>query len=507
MGQVKSFNLIEEPWIICRTDDGTQKLSIRQVFDGSACPLAIVGDSPTQDYAVLRVLLAIFWRAHFHDLAPKLHSRRAQENFEWDEWFLRKREELTESNTDEIVLKYLSQWCHRFDLLDTEAPFMQVAGLHTSKNTTAKVSRIIPEAEDDYFTMRTGPGRETLEFDEAARWLVHVQAYDYSGIKSGLVGDPRVKGGRGYPIGMGWAGRTGGTVVRGRILLETLLLNSTPICISQGTESDQPVWERDPDTVAPQELNVAKPGDSVTLPKGPADLATWQSRRALLFHDGELVTAVLVGNGDRIPDAGKNVFGDPMTPYRYSPNQSKKDSPAYYPQPYDTQRMIWRSLDALIAVEGDPGFDSKLLPPKRPLNLENLARVIDREEVLDLQIVSMSYGPKGSTYGSTVSSSVGMPLDMLKNNKWGRAIRNDVRNSAAVTGKAAKALGVFAGNLHVAAGAEYEFGVDAAEQLFALLEPNFLVGCAGSSRGKWRPRLFTGKILLRTPRWELLRSC
>lgn len=33
MGQVKSFNLIEEPWIICRTDDGTQKLSIRQVFD------------------------------------------------------------------------------------------------------------------------------------------------------------------------------------------------------------------------------------------------------------------------------------------------------------------------------------------------------------------------------------------------------------------------------------------------------------------------------------------
>ncbi len=85
MGQVKSFNLIEEPWIICRTDDGTQKLSIRQVFDGSARPLAIVGDSPTQDYAVLRVLLAIFWRAHFHDLAPKLHSRRAQENFEWDE--------------------------------------------------------------------------------------------------------------------------------------------------------------------------------------------------------------------------------------------------------------------------------------------------------------------------------------------------------------------------------------------------------------------------------------
>ncbi|NYN06610.1 type I-E CRISPR-associated protein Cse1/CasA, partial [Salmonella enterica subsp. enterica serovar Typhimurium] len=74
-------------------------------------------------------------------------------------------------------------------------------------------------------------GRSKLSFAEAARWLVHTQAYDYSGIKPGVEGDPRVKGGKGYPIGTGWSGMTGGTVIRGTTLLETLLLNSTPEAI------------------------------------------------------------------------------------------------------------------------------------------------------------------------------------------------------------------------------------------------------------------------------------
>ncbi|MGC2927788.1 type I-E CRISPR-associated protein Cse1/CasA, partial [Enterococcus faecalis] len=80
-------------------------------------------------------------------------------------------------------------------------------------------------------------------------------------------------------------------------------------------------------------------------PQGPADLATWQSRRIRLMPEGDRVVGVIVCNGDKIPDAGANVLDDPMTPYRFSTNKSKKDHDVYYPRPYDVERTMWKALD------------------------------------------------------------------------------------------------------------------------------------------------------------------
>ena len=41
--------------------------------------------------------------------------------------------------------------------------------------------------------MRAEKTLKSLSYAEAARRLVTIQAYDYSGIKSGAVGDPRVR--------------------------------------------------------------------------------------------------------------------------------------------------------------------------------------------------------------------------------------------------------------------------------------------------------------------------
>lgn len=474
----QSFNLLDEPWIICTTYDGSATLSIREIFDGSATPVAVLGDSPTQDYAVLRLLLAIFWRAHHQSVTQLLSTKAGRQDFRWEDWFVDKRQALLNDGRDQTVLDYLTQYESRFDLLHEETPFMQVAGLHTKKGTKSEVSRIVPDAEHDYFTMRTHDGRSQLSFAEAARWLVHAQAYDYSGIKSGAEGDPRVKGGRGYPIGTGWSGMTGGTVIRGTTLLETLLLNSTPEAIYVKNADDHPVWEREPDT--PSQRNdragkLAKP--DAPRPHGPADLATWQSRRIRLFTEDDSIVNVLVSNGDQIPDAGKNVFGDPMTPYRYSPTQSKKGLEAYYPRPYDTTRTMWRSLDALIASSSDPGFDGKNLAPKRPSNLVNLSAIADdqgNDEVADLHIVSMEYGPQSSTVGTIVSANMGLPLQLLQDDSLSAAHRQYVRDAAEATKDAAVSLGWFAGQLKVAAGGEYVFDADAADRLYTVLEPKFL---------------------------------
>lgn len=464
-----SFNLLEQPWIICETSSGTEKLSIRQIFDGSTTPIQIRGDSPTQDYAVRRILLAIFWRA----LQGAAVGSRS-----WETWFISKRQELAEDGHDNAVLEYLDKYQHRFDLFDPAEPFMQVATLDTTKATRQPVSRILPDSEQDYFTMRTHEGRQSLAFDEAARWLIHTQAYDYSGIKSGAIGDPRVKGGRGYPIGTGWAGMTGGTTIHGRSLLETLLLNTPEKVLSPSSAGDLPVWERDADSSTQRNDRagkLAKP--EAPQPEGAADLATWQSRRIRLFAEEDRVVAVLVSNGDQIPEAGKNVFGDPMTPYRFSKNQTKKGQLAYYPKPYDAQRTMWRSLDALLVSESDAGFTGADHAPKRPDNLENFSRIAKQQrsnEIADVSIVSMEYGAQSSSVGTVVTGNIGLPLSLLQDDGVSRVQRQYVRDAADVTRNAATSLGWFAGQLAVAAGGDYEFDVDAADRLYTVLEPLFI---------------------------------
>jgi CRISPR system Cascade subunit CasA len=481
MSEHPTFSLLTEPWISCERGDGTDALlSLREVFDGSTEVVGLRGDSPTQDYAVLRVLLAIFWRARRPETVPG-----PGETFYFDDW--REDRFAETSEPDEAVLTYLDAHADRFDLLHPTQPFMQVADLRTSKDSRLEVSRIIPEAESSFFTMRAGEGLTSLSFAEAARWLIHTQAYDYSGIKSGAVGDPRVKGGKGYPIGTGWTGMTGGTTVLGRTLRETLLLN-TPSNALREAERDLPIWERSPDGPAPR---------AVPDPAGPADLATWQSRRIRLFTEGTRVTAVLVSNGDRIPEAGANILKDPMTPYRFSANKSTKVQDVFYPRPYDTNRMMWRSLEPLLALDGDVPLTGSARPGKRPLTLNELAEAQgpfgSNLSVLNLRLTSASYGPQASAAATTVDARIDIPRALLHASH--SSARRAVLDNASATFEAAKALGIFGGRLLVAAGGEYAFDAKATDSLLAGLEPEFRA---------WLRRLDPNSTETAGPAWQRL---
>lgn len=451
-----AFSLLDRPWIACAVPDGsTTELSLREVFDGSCAAVEIRGDSPTQDYAVLRVLLAIFWRAHRHEADVRPGS-----TFDMEEWFSTARASAVSGGADQAVLNYLDEHAPRFDLLDPAVPFMQVADLRTSKGT-GPISRIVPEAEGSHFAMRAGSGVASIGLAEAARWVIHAQAYDYSGIKPGAEGDPRVKGGKGYPIGTGWTGSTGGTVVLGETLRETLVLNTTSACLRSG-DRDAPVWEREPDG----------PGERATpIPRGPADLATLQARRIRLEVQGDRAVGVLVTNGDRIPEAGKDIRDDPMTPYRFSANQTKKgQAPVYYARPYDTERMMWRSLEPLVALAGEQLRGEH--PPLRPATLTSLAELeIPTLGRVGLRLISASYGPQASANATSVDARLELPLDVLSTSsrRMGRALLD----SSAATQSAAVALGRFAGNLLVAAGGEYAFQVAPTESALAMLEAPF----------------------------------
>ncbi|MEW6903586.1 type I-E CRISPR-associated protein Cse1/CasA [Trueperella pyogenes] len=437
------FSLLNEPWIKAVDAEGNQVvIGIRDVFDGSKEISSIQGDSPAQNYAVTRLLLAIFWRAHHPDTEVD-----PGEAFDHAEWFEDLREQLQDSGRDDAVLGYLKNYEDRFDLVGVKYPFMQVADLHVSSGEIKPVAYIDPEIKDPQFSMRAGVERDSLSLAEAARWLVYVQAYDYSGIKSGVVGDSRVEGGKGYPIGTGWSGMTGGTLVVGENLLDTLLLNTPKEAILSA--EDRPVWERNPD--GPDERLTV--GES-PFPQGAADLATWQSRRVRLHVEDDRVCGVVVSNGDRIPDAGANIFGDPMTPYRYSTNKSKKGRDVYYPRPYDTSRTMWKAFDALVVAETDGGFSGKDKAPKRPRTIDSLALLAQKVDgvppVLNIELVSIEYDDKASSVSTTYASQMSMPVIVLM--EQSEYLRGQVREAVVATNKATYALGEFIRHLYIAAG-------------------------------------------------------
>ncbi len=458
------FSLIDDPWILVVDTDGNQRtVGIREIFAGEVKVASLQGESPAQNFAIVRLLLAIFWRAHSGESRVE-----PGKTFYFAAWFERLRTQLKRTGRDEAVLDYLEQYRNRFELLDSPTPFMQVADLAVPSGEVKHVTTIVPEAQEDYFTMRAGKARDSLSYGEAARWLVYAQAYDYSGIKSGAVGDSRVKDGKGSPIGTGWTGMTGGVLVVGENLLDTLILNT---CSSALTNpQDKPVWERQPYGPDTRE----KVGENA-YPQGPSDLLTWQSRRIRLHSEGNRVTGVILSNGDKIPDAGANVFGDPMTPYRYSTNKSKKILDIYYPATFSPQRTVWRALDALIVAETDGGFSGKVKAPKRPENLNNLANLsqyIDGiPNVLNVDLVAVEYGSQSSSVASTYAAQMGMPLVLLLEQSG--QLRQAVREAASATSEAAIGLGRFTANLLVAAGKEYEFTPMPTDQVLAELEPLF----------------------------------
>lgn len=464
--QQPSFNLVDTPWILCTDTNGdTQKLSITEVFQQADHIVRLAGESPTQDMAVFRTLLVIFWRAHH--TAPQLTSGNAEDMLDW--WFA-----LFNCDQDIAgpVVEYLETFRARFDLLHPITPFMQVADLETAKGTHAGLEKLIPDAENDYFSMRAGKGLEATDFAEAARWLLHQHSWNYAGIKSGVLGDERVKGGKSFSIGTGWSGRSGGIMLHGRNLRETLLLNTNPDTVfGEEPELDLPVWERPQDTAGTHGRQRAT---------GPCDLLTWQVRRVRLFSEKHQVVGILATNGDKLDL--KNHFNDPMTAYRYSKPQSKKHQIVHMPKAHSPSRTMWRGIEPLLVRAGvtDGPAETRDLQPATIAwlrEIDGLDKDALEDTVVGVELIGQEYGSNDSVYVSTIHEELPMRLALLSDRDTSAS--HLLVTATHATMQAAVAVGQFAGNLSVAAGGDYLFGKDAAEAVLYQLNDPFKRWLAG----------------------------
>lgn len=388
-----TFNLVDEPWIPVLTTAGEQSsVSIKSALNRASEFRRIATELPTMDVAIQRVLQAILLRVE-QDL-PRNKDQRAEV---WSEWWK------AGGLPDEAIESYLERWHDRFDLFDDHHPFFQIPGLSLPKGGGSGLEKIMADvpAGTKFFTVRAGHALTRLSFAEAARWVIHAQAFDCAGIKSGVVGDDRVKGGKCYSLGYpAWSGTLGLVSLEGSTLAETLLLN---LDLSSTTPEDAPAWE-----TAPQRI----PSNAIyPAPVGAAQAWTWPSRMIRLIPEGEAVVDVVLSNGERLGPQNLNAV-EPMTSWKHSDAQSKQlGIDVFMPVGHEPQRAAWRGLSGLLA-QSTRGDKSKRDPAgviKWVSRLQN-NEILPDDFHLRMRCVSMEYGPQASTFDQTFEDAVDLRI-------------------------------------------------------------------------------------------------
>ena len=462
------YNLLDEPWIPVRLLDGTiTEVGLLELLRRTTDIADLACELPTQDMAIQRLLLAVAYRV----AAPRDAHDWARQ---WDE-----------GAPTEHMIEYLERWRERFYLFGGRFPFMQVADLRTEKDEVKPLDAIVacvPKEDRRLFSTRQGPGVARLSPADAARWLVHAQAYDPSGIRSGAIGDSRVKGGRGYPIGPAWCGHIGLVWLKGQDLDETLVLNLIPAStaelrgVDSLTEWGACSWEdSESETSLRGDYSLLDPAGTpreLSIPR----LLTWHSRRIRLVGDSSGVMGVILAQGDKLAPQEMRLY-EPQSLWIYSTPQSEKfKTDVYMPRKFEAGRALWRNLPGTLptvtTVQGVDKQPKREFLPSATLSfhyqLDNASIETTYPKVMRIQAVGVTYGPQESTFEDIYSDELMLSVAVMRVER--EDLSAEIDRQVRLTEEVARDLGTLAANLARAAG-ESEDGAgvgarDRAKELF-----------------------------------------
>ena len=433
--QATEFNLLREPWIRVRMRDYTVKeVSLTDALLHAQEYVDLAGEMPTQDAAMLRLLLAVLHTVFSRvdakgDPAPLVTTDKAL--LRWGElWKL--------GHFPEQPLRdYLDKWQERFWLFHPERPFWQVPEAKIGTEYAAsKLNGELSESSNKLrlFSAYAGNGKAELSYAQAARWLLSVNGYDDTSAK------PK---GKGLPsVGAGWLGKLGYIQAQGKNLFETLMLNLTFLQdAAKLWGENHPCWELDVPRSAER--------TEIALPDNPAQLLTLQSRRLLLHRQGAKVVGFTLLGGDFFPR--ENAFAEQMTVWRdQDPKQSKKTGTyTFVPSRHDPSRQFWREFPAVFCEEGG-GMRKPGVVRWEELLQSDQGRQLDRRRMVCFRISGMKYGDKDFFVNDSFSDSLTFQAELLEALKkpWRTKITTEIGNCE----RAAKIVGHLAQNLALAAG-------------------------------------------------------
>lgn len=442
------FNLLREPWIrVMRSDCGVETMSLPEALIRAREFRGLAGELPTQDVAIQRLLLAVmhtvFSRVDADGASSPLETRQDA----YDRWkSLWDRGSLPEKP----IRAYLAQWEERFWLFHPEHPFYQLPA--AEKGTEYGASKLNGEISESshktrLFPMRTGSGKQSLSYDEAARWLVCINGFDDSSTKV-CTG-----------TGAGWLGRIGNIYAVGADLFETLMLNLT--LLKDGKElweeENVPYWER------PFQPELVK--REIAQPMNQAELLTLQSRRLLLRREDGRVTGYCTAGGDYFSDDG--AVNEQLTLWRITRAKSNQP-PRIIPRRHQPDRQMWRDFGYLAVEDPERGR-----PPGIVLWINALQKrgCLGRRTVR-FQSVGARYDSNGSSVIDVLSDQLDFHADLLNEvaTDWVYLVRRELKRCE----EAADIVGRLADGLCRAAGGKSKGEVQyAREQLFYRLDLSF----------------------------------
>lgn len=443
------YNLLDEPWIPVRLVDGTiTDVGLLELLRRTTDIADLACELPTQSIAIQRLILAIAYRvATPHDTRDWVRQ--------WED-----------GAPTEQMIEYLERWRDRFYLFGGRFPFMQVADLRTAKDAVSGLEKLIADVPngEQFFTTRHGRALACIPASEAARWLVHAQAYDPSGIRSGAVGDSQVKGGKGYPIGPAWCGHLGLVWLKGQDLDETLVLNLIPAStaalrgVDSSTEWGVCSWEAsEPESSVRGDYSLLDPAGTpkeLSIPR----LLTWHSRRIRLVGDSSGVTGVVLAQGDKLAPQEMRLY-EPQSLWRYSTPQSKKfKTDVYMPRKFEAGRALWRNLPGTLptvtTVQGVDKQPKREFLPSATLSfhyqLDNASIQTSYPKVMRIQAVGVTYGPQESTFEDIYSDELTLSVAVMRVER--EDLSAEIDRQVRLTEEVARDVGTLAANLARAAG-------------------------------------------------------
>lgn len=427
----KEFNLIDEPWIcVIDNDCKVSEVSLKELFANAHLYKDLCGELPTQDFAVMRLLLAILHTVFSRYSASGKPSPIKSQGAALGRW-----KKLWESGKfpAEVISDYLETQRESFYLFHPERPFYQVERAKIGTEYTAsKLNGNLSESSNKLrlFPNASGKAKEELTYSEAARWLIYVNAYDDTSAKPS--GEAKKLDTKLPSPGAGWLGKLGLVCAAGNNLFETLMLNL--IMLRDDGEiyaAEKPIWEREkiPDGERKE----------IPLPDNLSELYTLQSRRLYLKRPKQSVIGYYLLGGDFFEK--ENAFIEPMTFWR----SADKHSDVFNPRRHDASRQFWRDFSSLV-TNGEKG--------RRPGIVSWLNR-LEREELigarpLNMKIASVQYGDKDFFVTNVFSDSLQMHAALISdmNPKWQTAVTDSVE----FCDKISQRVWTFAKNVDLAAG-------------------------------------------------------
>ena len=249
---MSSYNLLDEKWIpIIAGNDKQEEVSLLQVFAHAQEYRRLAGDMETQNFALLRFLLAIIQTVFSRydsegnpivEVDDVMRQTEAVDEDDLDDY-----EDEKEDTWDKlweakrfpgIVTQYLEKWRGHFYLYDDKFPFYQITEkemeevLPDKKKATSMAgknfNRLISESGNKtalFSPVGDGEGKnqkDRLSSGELARWLIMLQGYIGLSDKVSLTGQDQKPS-------KGWLFDIGGLFLEGSSLYETLMMNYIPV--------------------------------------------------------------------------------------------------------------------------------------------------------------------------------------------------------------------------------------------------------------------------------------